>query len=232
MQSFISGPRFIAVIIAIAIAAFTVILSASVGIATMLAGLCKSSDLPAWVQAVGAILAIVVGFATIYYQRVAEINDQRATQTINARVALVVAVQAMMSLGERLDALLAPDRNKHPYRLRGARATEMIVSLRELDTTHVPPGLVENFLQLRSNLFALNERITEIYDSENISNAAPRGRSERPQRMVGGLEIWASSRKLLDQIRKSMTEAGHRDLAEVPQAFAFEETASLSRLRT
>lgn len=220
-----SVPHSIGGITATAIIAFVVILGASIGIASILTCLFVTTDLPAWVQAVGAILAIVVGFATIYYQRVAEANDQLELQAINARVAFLITVQAMTTLGERLDAVLAPNRDKHPYRLRGARASEMIASLRELDTTRIPPNLLEKFLQLRSNFHALNERISEIYESEKASNPAPRERSERPLRLAGGLQIWLSSRTLLNEIRVAMTDAGQGDLAKAPEAFAFEAPA-------
>jgi len=218
-------PRSIAAITVTAIIAFAVILGTSIGIASILASLSSVKDLPAWVQAVGAILTIVAGFATIYYQRVADANDQLELQAINARVAYLIAVQAMTTLGERLDAVLAPNREKHPYRLRGTRAGEMIASLRELDTSRIPPSLLERFLQLRSNLHALNERISEIYESEKPSNAGPRERSERPQRLAGGLEIWFSSRTLLNEIRLKMTDAGYDNIAQVPGAFTFEEAA-------
>ena len=221
-------PRAIAVITVMAIVAFVLILGASISIAYILTNQFSVTDLPAWVQAVGAILAIVAGFATIYYQRVAEASDQLEPQAINARVAFLIAVQAITTLGERLDAVLAPNRDTHPYRLRGNRAGEMIASLRELDTTRIPPNLLEKFLQLRSNLYALNERISEIYESEKPSKAAPRERSERPQRLAGGIEIWFSSRTLLDEIRATMTDAGHSNLAPAPRAFSFEEVTRLS----
>lgn len=222
--------RSIAGITTVAIIAFFVILAASIGIGSILTCLPLTTDLPAWVQAVGAILTIVAGFATLYYQRVAEAKDQVELQAINARVAFLIAVQAMATLGERLDAVLAPNRDKHPYRLRGARSSEMIASLRELDTTRIPPNLLEKFLKLRSNFHALNERISEIYESEKQTHEAPRERSERPERLAGGLEIWVSSRALMQEIRREMTRAGQSDLAAEPETFAFEAVLSLSRL--
>jgi hypothetical protein len=218
----------LAVIIAVAIIAFIVILALSVGIGWMLTCLSTAKDLPAWVQAVGAILTIVTGFATLYYQRGEEAKDQLELKATNARVALLIAAQAMTTLGERLDALLAPNRDKHPYRLRGARSSEMIASLRELDTTRILPNLLEKFLQLRSNFYALNERISEIYESEKPSNPDPRERSERLGRLAGGLEIWRSSRTLLQEIRMALIDAGQSDLAMEPATFAFEATAIAS----
>lgn len=231
MLKFKSVPRSIAGITVVALILFVVILGASIGIASILTCLSAATDLPAWVQAVGAILAIVVGFSTIFYQRVAEASDKSTLQAINARVSFLIAVQAMTTLGERLDAVLAPNRNKHPYRLRGARASEMIASLRELDTSRIPPNLLEKFLQLRSNFYALNERISEIYESEKASATPPREREERSQRLAGGLEVWSSNRVLLNEIRVAMADAGHGDLADAPGTFAFEEEPRVSRPR-
>jgi hypothetical protein len=211
-----------AAVFAAAIIAFVVILAVSVGIGRILTCLSVAADLPAWVQAVGAILTIVTGFATLYYQRGEETKDQLELKETNARVAFLIAVQAMTALGERLDAVLAPNRDKHPYRLRGARSSEMIASLRELDTTRIPPNLLEKFLQLRSNFHALNERISEIYESEEPSKEAPRQRGERPHRLAGGLEIWFASRALLKGIRMALSDAGQSELAMEPEAFAFE----------
>src|SRR4051812_32876208 len=122
--------RSIAAIFPAAVIAFVVILALSMGIGWILACLSVATDLPAWVQAVGAILTIVTGFASLYYQRGEEAKDQLELKATNARVAFLIAAQAMTTLGERLDAVLAPNRDKHPYRLRGARSSEMIASLR------------------------------------------------------------------------------------------------------
>jgi hypothetical protein len=212
----------IAAIFAAAIIAFVVILALSIGIGWILTCLPATTDLPAWVQAVGAILTIVTGFATLYYQRGEEAKDQLELKATNARVAFLIAAQAMTTLGERLDAILAPSRDKHPYRLRGARSSEMIASLRELDTTRIPPNLLEKFLELRSNSYALNERISEIYESEDPSSKAPRQRKERPKRLEEGLDIWFSSRVILKEIRSALIDAGQSNLAREPGAFAFE----------
>ncbi len=204
-----------------ALVAFVVILFASIWLAHCLQG-GGATDTPAWVQAVGAIMAIVVGFATILCQRALESADAEAVRDANARAAHLVATHAMTTVGERLDAVLAPENMKRPFRLRGERTLEMIASLRDFDTARIPHEMLESFLQLRANLHAINERISEIYDSERETLAKPRSRGERPLRLEGAVVIWRNSRKLLNILRGQLAAAGQAGLAADLTTFAFE----------
>lgn len=208
-----------------ALVAFAVILVASIRLAYCLQD-AGENDTPAWVQAVGAIMAIVVGFATILCQRALESADAEAARDANARAAHLVATHAMTTVGERLDAVLAPENLKRPYRLRGERTLEMIASLRNFDTARIPHEMLESFLQLRANLHSINERISEIYDSERETLSKPRSRGERPLRLEGAVVIWSKSRTLLNTLREQLIAAGQTGLAADLPAFAFEVAIS------
>jgi len=226
-----SAASRVMVIAIIAAVAFGLILTASIKLAHCLAGT-DERDGAAWVQAVGAIMAIVVGFATILCQRALEIADADAVRVANARAAHLVAAHAMTTVGERLDAVLAPEDAKHPYRLRGERTAEMVAGMRDFDTARLPHEMLEKFLQLRANLHAINERISDVYDSEQVTRAAPRPRNERPSRLEAAIVIWRTSRTLLEELQGMLINAGQSELADAPQAFDFEQSAATSAVRT
>jgi len=215
-----AGRKVMAIVLG-ALAAFAVILWASVQLAHCLD--VGKHDTAAWVQAVGAIMAIVVGFATILCQRALESADAKVALDANARAAHRVLTHAMTTVGERLDAVLAPEDMKHPFRLRGERTLEMIATLREFDIARIPHEMLETFLQLRANLHAINERISEIYDSESEALAKPRSRGERPTRLEAAVTIWHDSRILLSTLHGQLVAAGQIDLAPEPKVFAFEK---------
>lgn len=202
-----------------AIAAFTVALAISLRLAHCFAG-SDTGDLPAWVQAIGAILTIVAGFATIFAQRVLKHRDDDVVQATNARAAHLVAIHAMTTLGERLDAVLADASAKHPYRLRGERTAQMIASLREFDIARVPADMLEKFLQLRANCHAINERISDVYEGEGKPGGATR--AQRKARLQSAIDIWGENRRLLSEIRKQLVGARQMGLAADPKAFGFE----------
>jgi hypothetical protein len=222
-----AGKRMM-VIAGSAVIAFGLILAASIELAQRLGGSATDPDIASWVQAVGAIMAIVVGFATILCQRALQDADADAARAANARASHLVVTHAMTTVGERLEAILAPEESKHPYRLRGERTTDMIASLRNFDTGRIPHEMLENFLQLRANLHAINERISAVYDSEEVPQPKPRTRSERPSRLRGALSIWEDSRRLLGDVRSKLIAAGQSELASAPKVFDFEGSASVA----
>lgn len=207
---------------------FATVLGVSIKLASCLGG-GNASETASWVQAVGAILAIVVGFAAILCQRAFEQADADAVRATNARAAHLVATHAMTTLGERLDAVLAPSTSKHPYRLRGERTAEMVASLREFDTSRIPHEMLEKFLQLRANLHAINERISDVYERERTSASGARSRVQRATDLKGAVTIWAESRTLLADIGTMLLQAGQTGLADTPATFAFETPRAPSR---
>lgn len=120
-------------------------------------------DMSGWVQAVGAILAIVSGFATAAYQTYIQQRDLDDERRAFARAAHMLAFEALETISERLNTALTPKGSKVRYALRGNRTTEMVSAMREFDTARLPIELLPDFIQLRSHVFAINERISELY---------------------------------------------------------------------
>jgi hypothetical protein len=121
-------------------------------------------DIAAWTQAVGAILAIVSGFVVAFYQRSEERNDASLEALAIVQACYLLGFQALETVGERLENILTPSGIK--FSLQGDRTSEMVEAMREFDTSRVPAEILKDFILLRSHVFAINKRISEIYDSK------------------------------------------------------------------
>ncbi len=93
----------------------------------------------------------------------------------------------------------------------------MIASVRDFDTSRIPHEMLEKFLQLRAKLHAINERISDVYESEQLAQSEPCLRSEPPSRLEAAVSIWQNSRALLGDLRRKLIAAGQSELAEAPE---------------
>lgn len=150
-----------------------------------------NGDLAAWVQAVGAILAIVTGFAIAAFQTRSQELAAVAARNELARAAHTLAFQALETVTERLDAALTPSNSSKRYALRGDRTTEMISAMREFDTARLPTDIVSDFIELRSHVYAINQRISEIYDSEEHGSLKKRrdAKAKRNERLESSVRV-------------------------------------------
>lgn len=134
----------------------------------------------AWVQAVGSVLAILV--AVLVANRQLEHTRQEARRN-RSEAALAAASLAGKTLDQVADRLLAAARPRAGktmgLALREHRTTELVQTLRELNVAELPPDTVVAFSTLRSRLFAVNSRITDIYRSEEGNSALEARREER-----------------------------------------------------
>lgn len=148
-------------------------------------------EIAAWVQAVGAILAIVTGFATAALQ--ARYQEQAANNGRNdlARAAHTLAFEALETISERLDAALTPASSSKRYALRGDRTTEMISAMQDFDTARLPTDMVSDFIRLRSYVYAINQRISEIYKTEERGALAKRRaeKAKRNERLASSVRV-------------------------------------------
>lgn len=148
-----------------------------------------------WVQAVGAILAIVSGFAIALYQRGEERRDALSDANATAQAAHMLAYHALETVSERLDSILNPS-DTVTLSLRGSRTAEMVAAMREFDTARFPPALLSDFIQLRSHVHAVNERVSEVYalPREVTSGGATRHASlvSTVRAHAGAVEIYRS----------------------------------------
>lgn len=166
-------------------------------------------DVAAWVQAVGAVIAIVAGFATAAAQTRALQHQTDYEKSALVRAACSISFEALETVSDRLEAALTPSSHRKIMSLQGDRTTEMILAMREFDTTKLPASLLSDFIRLRSHIFAINERISEVYNSEETSSGeGKRDTSERPERLKSALRVYTNAIKLFDHIQLVATEFG------------------------
>lgn len=120
-----------------------------------------------WAQAIGAVLAIGVGFAGTFLQLQGQRASERSKEQAAGRAAYLLAYDALDTVSDRLAAALSPGRDKKTHALRGSRTTEMVAAMREFDTSRLPDNMLGDFIRLRSRVFAINARISEIYAGED-----------------------------------------------------------------
>lgn len=147
---------------------------------------CRATDgwlgqtMAAWVQAVGSVLAIlaaiVIANQQIDYSRK---EAQRASSNL-AIAAVSLASRTLAQVADRLTAAARPQAGKSMgLALREHRTTELVETLRQVNIGDLPPDLVVAFSTLRSRLYAVNARITQIYDSEQRDQKLEARRKQR-----------------------------------------------------
>lgn len=195
--------------LAAALCTSLVIVFLSILIAWPLARLAQD-EIVAWVQAVGAILAIVSGFAIALYQRSEARSDARADIVAIAHAAQTLAWHALETVSERLDSILNPA-DTITLALRGDRTAEMVTAMREFDTARLPPSLLSDFIQLRSHVHAMNGRISELY---RVARGADSEGKTRHQKLASTVRAHASARAIYaDLARTAAAQFGAPQLA-------------------
>lgn len=81
-----------------------------------------------------------------------------------ARVAYDLAGEALALVTDRLNVALSPNQPRSAYELREYRTTETILAMRELEPHTLPPTILQAFVQVRSRVYAINRRISEVYE--------------------------------------------------------------------
>ena len=156
-------------------------------------------SLSAWVQSLGAILAIITGFAAAIWQVRAQRMEARQEQRAIVRAAHILACEALATASERLEAALIPPNSGKVMSLQGDRTTEMVLAMREFDTTKLPADLLPLFVRIRSHVFAINERISDVYDTEKKNQELVK---KRGKRLKSAESVRDNARKLLDDWKK------------------------------
>lgn len=157
----------------------------------------NGGELSGWVQAIGSVLAIVAGFAGVLHQVDAQRRQDAEQIAATGRAAHSLALGAYELVTDRLNAALQPGKSEQYYVLRGLRTTEMVTAMREFEAGSLPASLISPFVLLRSSVFAINERISEIYMSE--ADATPAGRkaleARRAEELRSALRAHAAAEK-------------------------------------
>ena len=208
------------------LAAFAGILLFSIWLAHRLAA--GPGEVTGWVQGIGSIFAIVAGFGVAAYQVQKQREDVREETRERAQAAHKLAFQAYRLIGERLDTALAPkDRTSASggrYDLKGYRATEMVAAMREFDTGRLPTPLIESFVELRTRVFAINERIAQLYSREDSQSPADRAAAKalRYGKLESSVRVYAKAGEIYAALDRAAGE--HFAIAsltcDVPPAIA------------
>lgn len=193
-------------------------------------------ELSGWVQATGSVLAIVAGFVGVLYQVDAQRRQDAEQIAATGRAAHSLALGAFELVTDRLNAALQPGKGEQHYVLRGLRTTEMVTAMREFETGSLPAPLISPFALLRSSVFAINERISEIYTSE--ADASPAGRkalrARRAEELRSALRAHAAAENAafdLDKLANEHCKAAIR-LKPLPDLVAAQRALAEAPLET
>lgn len=169
-----------------------------------------AQDAAEWVQAIGSILAILAGFAGLAIQRGQAERDQREAHRRAALACAQVARSAFLQVGDRLLVAAEPhSKHRRGMALREYRTTELVAALRELKLVEVPDGILSPLAALRSDLYAVNARITEIYASEERASDQNKKRAleaRRPSRIKSSLVIYGSAQASYAHLRACLAD--------------------------
>jgi hypothetical protein len=129
----------------------------------------------AWIQAIGSIAAIAAtGITFVMDKRHERAQAEKAANAL-AFTAREMALNAIVMVSARLDAAL---HDQILFRLRGHQTTEIVQTMRELDIRALDPKIVRHFAVVRSSIFAVNSRITDVYASDEKIRRAKKQASE------------------------------------------------------
>tara|TARA_Y100000815_G_scaffold81270_1_gene70366 strand:- start:594 stop:1256 length:663 start_codon:yes stop_codon:yes gene_type:complete len=154
---------------------------------------CFQGELSSWVQAFGSIGAIVTGFGAAFWQVASQSKKHRYDQNSAILAAYTISHEAIEYVSKRLDTALTPEKDKVELSLQGDRTSEMVLAMREFNAGLLPAEQFQYYVLLRSHVYAINERISEVYESE-VKNA--RSREERPKRLNSSIQVLTDTRSL------------------------------------
>lgn len=167
-------------------------------------------ELSAWVQSLGAILAIVTGFAAAIWQVRAQRLETQSEQHAVARAAYLLSFEALATASDRLEAALIPPNSGKVMRLQGDRTTEMVLAMREFDTLKLPAVLLPGFVRFRSHIFAVNERISEVYDTEQKNKERVK---DREARLKSAVRVRTDAIHLFESMHADALKFGAKSLS-------------------
>lgn len=158
-------------------------------------------DLWACIQAIGSILAILAGIAVVWWQDDRRKFDERKRENELAKAAGDVAREALSLVEARLNSALFPVGKPILFWLRNQRTTEVVQALRELRISNLPSEIIASVVRIRSGAFAVNDRLSQVFDSEPdpIAKARRWSRLESCGRVLSEtLDEFAHLRSLLN----------------------------------
>lgn len=172
-------------------------------------------DWPAWVQAVGSIVAILAAIGLVAYQEYRRDHEARKKGREMAQAAASLAFTAIERVADRFAAAAHEPDKPMRYSLRGFRTTEAVEALRGLDVAALPPSLVEAFSQVRADAYAVNARISEVFQDD------ARRKAERLARLESAGRVFVDALDALGRLRKA-AKRYEAELRYVPLEAGFE----------
>ena len=129
-----------------------------------------SSELASWLQAVGSILAVCSGFLFVYWQTKGQQEKRRREEQKLTNTAYFLIHDAFDAVCDRLNnARVIEDsvqNNGIGIKLQQmARTTEMIHTVRDFRVSHLQVDMLQEFIQIRSQLVAVNRGIDNFHKS-------------------------------------------------------------------
>lgn len=149
---------------------FVAIIGMTAAAAWLLAQIPSLNGFADWVQAIGATVAIFVAWFALWLQRTQAQDDQREETRRLASAVYGLSTHGFDRVSDRLAAAASPGSGKR-LTLRELRTSDIIRAMRKVDPTSLPAGLFEPFVLLRSSLYAVNERISEVYANGRSTEA-------------------------------------------------------------
>lgn len=190
------------------------------------------------VQAIGGVVAIIVGGTFALFQLDMQRAEAEAERSRLVQVAYRLAFDALQIVGERLDSALTPASSAKLYALRGDRARETIEAMRELAASSLPADVLQDFTKVRSYVFAINQRLSEIYDSEDRLDEEARQlrRNERPERLKSSVRAYVLVLPIFGNLGDTAETYGavtqipkaYDSISDHPEAKAMRGTSSAS----
>lgn len=173
----------------------------------------EKSDPAAWFSAIGTTLAIAVGLviAVLQLRHSARAEVQRRADLVVA--AYDLAHEALTLVTGRLDVALSPRQPGSRLELREHRTTDTAMALREIEPHAIPPQVLKDFIQVRSRIYAINVRVSEVYsDREHAKEEWNRNHANIGQRrpafnmskkLAGAASVHAMTMEAYSELGKS-----------------------------
>lgn len=117
-------------------------------------------ELSSWSQAVGTIFAVLTGLFVVRKQITNQQEIKRKERETLTRTTYLLAYDAFNLVCYRLNNALSKKKIKF---LQEARTTEMICIMKDFQIIHIPVNMLRGYIQIRSQLVAINEGINNFF---------------------------------------------------------------------
>lgn len=163
-------------------------------------------DITDQIQAWGSIGAVAAALFALLVQEIVRRHAEDKRRRELAKAAADIAREASRLVAERLHWALKSQDGPTLFELRGHRTTEMVQAMRELDISSLSPALIAPFARVRSDVYAVNERISDVFESENRGPAKQKValRARRTHRLTSAGRVLGAALEQYNQYRAAL----------------------------